>query len=66
MGMFSKGNAASSNKKFDGKNPNSNTSPDKLRKQGKCADCGGRGLWTSFGTPGKYRSVKCPACGVGG
>jgi endonuclease YncB( thermonuclease family) len=51
------------NKTFSGKNPNSNASGAKLEKQGKCAD---RGLWTSFGTPGKWRSVRCPRCGVGG
>lgn len=54
-------------KTFTGKrNPNSNASPAKLEKQGKCPDCADRGLWTSFGTPGKWRSVRCPRCGHGG
>ena len=39
---------------------------EKQAEEGKCPDCADRGLWTSFGTPGEWRSVKCPRCGGGG
>lgn len=57
---------ASKNKTATGKSPVSKQGFTAAAKAGKCPDCADRGGWTSFGTPGVWRSVKCSGCGKGG